>query len=143
MKPRNNYMLKTAMGRKLCSSLIVITSQRQVHGKCGTNVSHLVSKVTIDQISASRLAADVKHFPLVPNSHKPNVDRTFLRQLMAILRIAFPSWRSKELLMILLHSSFLVLRTVLSIAVARLDGRIVRDIVSLSLYSKDDVLNPW
>ena len=54
-----------------------------------------------------------------------------MRQLRAIFfRIAFPSWRSKESMTIVLHSFFLVLRTVLSIAVARLDGRIVRDLVS-------------
>ena len=34
------------------------------------------------------LQADEKHFPPVPPMHKPNVDRVFLRQLRAILRIA-------------------------------------------------------
>ena len=49
---------------------------------------------------------------------------------MAIMRIAFPSWHSKEAFILVMHSFFLVLRTVLSVGVARLDGRIVRDLVS-------------
>ena len=79
---------------------------------------------------ASVIEKNAKRFPLVPASHKPSLDKTFLRQLLAILRIAFPSWRSKEALILVSHSFFLVLRTVLSVAVARLDGRIVRDLVS-------------
>ncbi|KAJ3480904.1 hypothetical protein NLI96_g8018 [Meripilus lineatus] len=89
-----------------------------------------ISKVTIEPILPTKFAQDKKHFPLVPQSHKPNLDRTFLRQLYAILRIAIPSWRSKESFIVVLHSFFLVARTVLSVAVARLDGRIVRDLVS-------------
>jgi hypothetical protein len=65
-------------------------------------------------------------------THKPSVDKVFFRQLRAILRIAFPSWNSKESFIVLLHSFFLVLRTVLSIYVAKLDGRIVRDLVRVS-----------
>lgn len=73
--------------------------------------------------------------------NKPNIDMSFLRQLRAILlRIVLPPsswdgkgtsplWKSKEVGILTLHSAFLVLRTVLSILVARLDGRIVRDLV--------------
>ncbi|KAJ6631173.1 ABC transporter transmembrane region 2-domain-containing protein [Mycena sp. CBHHK59/15] len=89
-----------------------------------------LSKVPVHPISPARFASDVKHFPPIPATVKPNIDAVFLRQLKAILfRIAFPAFRSKETLIVVLHSFFLVLRTVLSIAVARLDGRIVRDLV--------------
>ncbi|KAJ7275087.1 ABC transporter transmembrane region 2-domain-containing protein [Mycena rebaudengoi] len=89
-----------------------------------------LSKVPVYPIPPERLATDVPHFPPIPSTVKPNIDAVFLRQLKAILfRIAFPAFRSKETLIVVLHSFFLVLRTVLSIAVARLDGRIVRDLV--------------
>lgn len=77
-------------------------------------------------------AADAKNFPLLPGNHKPSVDKAFVRQLFAIMRICFPSWRSKEAGILVLHSVFLVLRTLLSVAVAKLDGRIVRDLVGCS-----------
>ncbi|KLO16094.1 hypothetical protein SCHPADRAFT_823580 [Schizopora paradoxa] len=89
-----------------------------------------VSKVKIQPTPATTFAADAAHFPQVHPSHKPNVDKVFLRQLSAILRIAFPSLTSKEALIVVLHSFFLILRTVLSVGVAKLDGRIVRDLVS-------------
>jgi ATP-binding cassette subfamily D (ALD) long-chain fatty acid import protein len=71
------------------------------------------------------------HFPpLSPSAQsRPNVDRSFLRQLLAILRITFPSYRSPEVGIVLVHSTFLVLRTVLSIGIAKLDGKIVRALV--------------
>ena len=87
-------------------------------------------QVNIVPTSSSVFAENSKHFPLVPASHKPGLDKTFLRQLLAIFRIAVPSWHSKEAFILISHSFFLVLRTVLSVAVARLDGRIVRDLVS-------------
>ncbi|KAJ7434747.1 ABC transporter transmembrane region 2-domain-containing protein, partial [Mycena galericulata] len=89
-----------------------------------------LSKVPVYPTPPEKFASDTSHFPLIPATAKPNIDAVFLRQLKAILfRIAFPSWRSKETGIVVLHSFFLVMRTVLSIAVARLDGRIVRDLV--------------
>lgn len=87
-------------------------------------------QVPIQEVSAQKLAADAKHYPPIPSSHRPNLDKTFFRQLRAILRLSFPSWHSKDALILYMHSFFLVLRTVLSIGVARLDGRLVRNIVS-------------
>ena len=71
-------------------------------------------------------------FPLLPSleSKKTSVDSVFFKQLRAVLRLGFRHWRSKEVGVLALHSTFLVARTLLSVVVARLDGRIVRDLVS-------------
>ncbi|KAJ7048582.1 ABC transporter transmembrane region 2-domain-containing protein [Mycena amicta] len=91
-----------------------------------------LSKLPIHPIPLAKFQSDTQHFPPIPSesSAKPNIDRVFLAQLKAILfRIAFPAFRSKETLIVVSHSFFLVLRTILSIMVARLDGVIVRDLV--------------
>ncbi|KAG1772010.1 ABC transporter transmembrane region 2-domain-containing protein [Suillus placidus] len=74
------------------------------------------------------LAFDAVHFPLVNAS--PGLGLPFVHQLRSLLRIVLPSLYTREALLLTAYSTFLVLRTVLSIAVARLDGRIVRDLVS-------------
>lgn len=88
-------------------------------------------QVPIHPASEALFSSHRPHFPLLPPAaqNKPNVDRAFLRQLLAILRIAFPSYRSPEVAIVLVHSTFLVLRTVLSVGVAKLDGKIVKALV--------------
>lgn len=89
-------------------------------------------KVNIRPTPPEKFESDAPYFPEIPpvSQTKPNVDTNFLRQLRAILfRIAFPKFRSKETFIVALHSFFLILRTVLSVGVARLDGIIVRDLV--------------
>ena len=61
---------------------------------------------------------------------KVGVNKEFFRQLKAIFRILIPHRNSKEVFIFLLHTCFLILRTYLSMLVARLDGVIVRDLVS-------------
>ncbi|KAI0719236.1 ABC transporter transmembrane region 2-domain-containing protein [Fomitopsis betulina] len=89
-----------------------------------------IKEVSIRPTSQSVISENAHRFPPTSASHKPRLDKTFFRQLLAILRVAFPSYHSKEAFILLAHTSFLVFRTVLSVAVARLDGRIVRDLVS-------------
>ncbi|CAO1614097.1 unnamed protein product [Sympodiomycopsis kandeliae] len=57
------------------------------------------------------------------------VDAKFFEQLRRILRIIIPSYKSKEAMLLAGHSVFLVLRTMLSLYVADLDGRIVSALV--------------
>ncbi|KAG9110757.1 hypothetical protein FRC07_008153, partial [Ceratobasidium sp. 392] len=57
------------------------------------------------------------------------VDAVFYARLKHILKIVIPGWTSKEAMMLAVHSGFLVFRTVLSLYVADLDGRIVASLV--------------
>ncbi|KAL0073856.1 ABC transporter transmembrane region 2-domain-containing protein, partial [Phycomyces blakesleeanus] len=57
------------------------------------------------------------------------VDVHFLRQLHRVLKIVMPGVRSKEFWMLVVHSGFLVFRTILSVYIASLDGRIVSALV--------------
>jgi len=61
---------------------------------------------------------------------KVGVNKEFLRQLRAIFKIIIPRSSSKEVFLFALHTSFLLLRTYLSLLVAKLDGMLVRDLVS-------------
>lgn len=57
------------------------------------------------------------------------VDATFYQRLKVILRIVVPSIRTKEALLLFMHSTLLVLRTAISLYVAALDGKIVASLV--------------
>ncbi|KAF9235810.1 ABC transporter transmembrane region 2-domain-containing protein [Melanogaster broomeanus] len=80
-------------------------------------------------------------FPSTPTKIPPQTPTS--SPWKSLLRIVIPSIRSRDALLILAHSCFLVLRTVLSVAVARLDGRIVRDLVSADGYGFLRGLGLW
>ena len=61
---------------------------------------------------------------------KPAVDASFMRKLAFLLKIVIPGWHSKEMGMLTMHSFFLILRTYLSVVVARIDGLIVKHLVA-------------
>lgn len=60
---------------------------------------------------------------------KVEINREFFRNLFRLLRIVIPGWRSKELRLIISHSIFLVVRTLISLYVADLDGKLVSNLV--------------
>ncbi|RGP79864.1 peroxisomal abc transporter [Fusarium longipes] len=61
---------------------------------------------------------------------KPGLNIAFLHQFLSLMSIMIPRWSSKEAGLLLSHGVFLMLRTYLSLVVARLDGEIVRDLVA-------------
>lgn len=60
---------------------------------------------------------------------KVELNREFFKNLLRLLRICIPGWRSKEFRLLISHSVFLVLRTMISLYVAELDGRLVSNLV--------------
>jgi ATP-binding cassette subfamily D (ALD) long-chain fatty acid import protein len=64
--------------------------------------------------------------PSKDDGNKParvQVDAVFWQRLRAILRIIIPGIRSKEALLLAMHTSLLILRTAISLYVAALDGK--------------------
>ncbi len=62
------------------------------------------------------------------------VDAVFYQRLSRILRIVIPSIRSKEAMLLVMHSSLLIFRTAISLYVAALDGKYV--LVSMHLLQR-------
>jgi ATP-binding cassette subfamily D (ALD) protein 3 len=61
---------------------------------------------------------------------KGKVDKVFLHRLVRLMKIVVPSWRSKEALALISLTVLLVSRTYLSIAIAGVNGHIVKAIVT-------------
>ena len=57
------------------------------------------------------------------------VNKEFFRRLKGLVKIVIPGFKSKEFLLLMMHTSFLIARTLCSIYVASLDGAIVKTIV--------------
>lgn len=121
-----------------------------VRGKDGSRTiyvpyKHSTAKVTIYPTKATTFDAHRRLFlqppraaggsdtglPQVPPpTVKPGLNLAFLHQFLSLLNIMIPRWGSKETGLLFSHGVFLLLRTYLSLVVARLDGEIVRDLVA-------------
>lgn len=60
---------------------------------------------------------------------KVELNREFFKNLFRLLRICIPGWKSKELRLLISHSVFLVIRTLISLKVAAMDGALVSSLV--------------
>ncbi|KAK8845533.1 hypothetical protein IAR55_006248 [Kwoniella newhampshirensis] len=84
-----------------------------------------ISKVRITPTKKELYAAHLASFPPLDPSERLGVNNKFWKMLVAVLKIAIPSKTGKEAFLLVLHTFFLLARTVLSVMVARLDGRLV------------------
>ncbi|KAK8094180.1 hypothetical protein PG997_000865 [Apiospora hydei] len=60
---------------------------------------------------------------------KVELNREFFRSLLRLMKIVIPGWHSKETRLLFSHSFFLVIRTLISVKVAEMDGAIVKALV--------------
>lgn len=128
-------------GRKL------VRTNSWLHNKDGSRTIYVpykdsTSKVTINTTKSLTFEAHRRLFlnpprvsglgdGTVPSAQtKPGLNLAFLHQFLSLMSIMTPRWSSKEAGLLLSHGIFLMLRTYLSLVVARLDGEIVRDLVA-------------
>jgi ATP-binding cassette, subfamily D (ALD), peroxisomal long-chain fatty acid import protein len=84
---------------------------------------------SIRQAEARQRGATVSSNGKVTKRKKVELDREFFRNLFRLLRIVIPGWKSPEMRLLISHSFFLVVRTLLSLYVAELDGKLVSSLV--------------
>jgi ATP-binding cassette subfamily D (ALD) long-chain fatty acid import protein len=103
-------------------------------------LAHRIHNAISEQKAASRRQAEIRarqsatigDAEAASQEHKKKrveINREFFRNLYRLLKIVIPGWRSKELRLIVSHSVFLVLRSLLSLYVADLDGKVVSALV--------------
>jgi hypothetical protein len=139
-----NYVYKKRTERAQTRPSLTRTTTDLYDGPVGNKKYTLIvpyknrtAKVTVRPIPPETFKKHKKLFPLPTGGlQRVGVNKIFFGQLAAIFKVILPKFRSKEAMILLLHSVFLVLRTWLSIIVARLDGRIVRDLVCIIKFYK-------
>ncbi|KAE9376180.1 ATP-binding cassette sub-family D protein-like protein member 1 [Stipitochalara longipes BDJ] len=98
-------------------------------------LNRIRSAISEQKASALRqAAARQRGSTSLSHSHgvkKPKVElnREFFKNLFRLLKICIPGWRSKELRLLISHSMFLVIRTLISLKVAAMDGQLVSSLV--------------
>ena len=83
----------------------------------------------VRQKSARQRGTTVLGSEQQPKRQKVELNREFFKNLFRLLRICIPGWKSKELRLLITHSIFLVIRTLISLKVAAMDGALVSSLV--------------
>ncbi|AMD19043.1 HBR142Wp [Eremothecium sinecaudum] len=120
---RKNVLIRTR------SQVLLKDGAREMYVPCyGSNKS---KKVIIKPMNADRYEYDKFLFKYFGSGSASKIFHSkFLMQLNVILRILVPTLTDKNSLLIVLQVVFLVMRTTLSLGVAKLDGHIVKDIIA-------------
>ncbi|KAI0203211.1 ABC transporter transmembrane region 2-domain-containing protein [Astrocystis sublimbata] len=95
-------------------------------------VRHAVSEqkaASVREAAKRRSGTTSSDTPDAAGKKKVEMNREFFRSLLRLLKIVIPSASSTEARMLLSHSFFLVIRTLISLKVAEMDGAIVKALV--------------
>lgn len=114
------------------SAVILEDGSREIFVPYKGGQARVVVKPTRDVVFEAhrRLFLDKRNDLAGHSEGRVGVNRRFIKQFNALWAIIVPRARSKEVVIIMLQVLALLARTYLSLIVAELDGRIVRDLVS-------------
>lgn len=120
---------RTRLSRALCVTLLLALINRIRHA-----IAEQKAASAREAFQRETGRATVSSSSIEPNAEpalkkKVALDRHFFRSLLRLLKIVVPSWRSAEARTLVSHSFFLLLRTLISLRVAAMDGAIVKALV--------------
>ncbi|KAI7164190.1 ABC transporter transmembrane region 2 [Hortaea werneckii] len=86
-------------------------------------------KAAAAQIAEAKRRGPIASGEATGKPRRVELNREFFRNLGRLLKICIPGYKSKEARLLVSHSVFLVLRTLISLYVAELDGQLVSSLV--------------
>ncbi|KAL5593981.1 uncharacterized protein BROUX77_007328 [Berkeleyomyces rouxiae] len=107
-------------------SLFIALLNRIRHAITAQKNASAPSKSTVALEASANTAGSV---PPPGKRRRVELNREFFRSLMRLVKIVIPGWKSKEARLLISHSFFLILRTLISLKVAAMDGAIVKSLV--------------
>jgi ATP-binding cassette subfamily D (ALD) long-chain fatty acid import protein len=116
---------RTRISRAVWITLFVALANRIRHA---ISEQKAASQRGAEQRAARRGTTSTSDGPDKPKK-RVELNREFFRSLLRLLKIVVPGWQSKEARLLISHSFFLVLRTLISVRVAEMDGAIVKALV--------------
>ncbi|KAI5307744.1 hypothetical protein KEM55_007533 [Ascosphaera atra] len=125
-----NHRTKITRGVYLALFLALVRRVRNaVSEQKATSRQQAELRETLKKTSSSSKEGAAARKAKAAGSGKVELNREFIVNLLRLLRIVVPGIRSKEFRLLVSHSVFLVLRTLISVYVAALDGRLVSSLV--------------
>ncbi|PUU74420.1 ABC transporter transmembrane region 2-domain-containing protein [Tuber borchii] len=94
-------------------------------------VNRIHNAINEQKAAAAREGDHPQPTPETPSAKRKKVElnREFFQSLFKLLKIVIPGVRSKELRLLVSHTFFLIVRTLISLYVAELDGKLVSALV--------------
>lgn len=114
------------------SSTILKNGARVIYIPKGNNRTTriIVPKLNLDQYAADKYLYKNFHIDQRLKQQKNILNSKFLNQIIILWRILIPKFYSKNTYLLLSQCFFLILRTWLSLIIAKLDGQIVKNLIS-------------
>jgi ATP-binding cassette subfamily D (ALD) long-chain fatty acid import protein len=140
-KPHSTYRLSNASAKAIVNDLTRLYLQNRTRISRAVYLTLFVALINrVRNAIAEQKAASVRREASrksgtgqtegeATGRKKVELNREFFKNLLRLLRICIPGWKSKEFRLLIGHSVFLVLRTMISLYVAELDGRLVSALV--------------